>query len=230
MITIDTTEFDKTLNEYVATVPGDLEEILNRKMFFILKGAYDRTPEADKGAIERGLMVDSHSVSMSAKTGRYKKRKANFANSAAVFRIIQAARRRAGLKGLYGKSLGKAARALLGSRSRAVGTLRRGWTRPMDTFAKAARMSSPSSPGNVRGRGGGNAATPSFDPVAEAWYDVNINARSRSKLVYNPNASTNPRIDPRVEAAFSAAFDREEQSMREYIERKLQERMDKINP
>lgn len=215
---------DKVLRSYLAKAPDSFQEILNRKMFFILRAAQQGTPKADASKIESELGVIGYKVSRSRKTGNFRRGKAVTSGPTAAM-IINAARGRAGLKGLTRKAMAKAVNALVARRRTAVGTLRRGWNRALSMFAAASGSGSANiEPGRrPKGFGGGRAATPGINPEAEATYDLNIDAHRPGAVNYNPKKHFDPRVDPRVQQALEAAFRAEESNMREYVERKIAE-------
>jgi len=229
-VTFDSSQFQATLREYAVQCPHDLQDIINKKMLFILRAAWKATPKAERSEIERALGVIGYKI-----TRRPQKRTGKFGRSQAITHgtiapmIINAARGRAGLKGLRGRDMAKAVSALIGNRKKAAGTMQRGWLRALLTFANASGESTgaTSDGPRPRGSGGGRPAKAEWSPAGEAFYEVNIDARSSGKLVYNPHTPRDPKIDPRVEKALAEAFAAEERSMRDYIERKISEKLPK---
>jgi hypothetical protein len=216
MVTLET--FDAVFREYIARCPHTLDEIVNKKMYFILRAAWEGTPQVQRSTIEQNLSIDAYKIRKSRKTGKFSRGAAVHGSGSVVFRIINARRKRAGLKGLYGKDMAKAVRRLTGARLRAAGTLRRGWLRSLLTFAAKAKeaMVSASDGKMPAGRGAPVAAEPGWAPIAATSYEVNI------------ESTKDARIDPRVEQALAAAFAREQASMQDYIERKIQEEIDRL--
>ena len=209
---LDMTDFNNALNAYMAVTPHALEEVINKKMLFIARGAMERTPRADRSAIEGALGVVGYKVSLSKKTGTFKRRKAIVGGSL-VYRIINAAQARRHEKGLYGRAMQRAVTKFLGARLRAIGSLKAGWIHPIRIFTaivKTAFGSAENLP-TVKGRGTGKPATAGWNPVAEMTYEI----------TERKGGSAGDQIDPRVEAALQAAFDAEAASMREYVEEGL---------
>lgn len=207
--TLDHSEFDKTLAEYVAKVPGRLEQIINRKMYFILRKAWELTPIATRETIERQLNIIGYKLRRSRKTGKISRGR-SILGASVLNLIVQARRAKAGLKGLYGKEMAKASSKLAGARLRASGTMRRGWLKPLLAFAAKSKDSVPSDAFGALPKGSGEArpAEAGWSPTAEAAFEVMIEKGAR--------------FDPRVEQALQAAFDAEEASMRQYIEEQLE--------
>jgi hypothetical protein len=212
-VILDFSQFDAVLRAYVARCPHTLDAIVNKKMYYILRAAWEGTPKAERSTIEQALNVVAYKISRSRKTGKSKRGTAMVGKGSRVYALVNARRRKAGLKGLHGKDMEKAARKLVGARLRASGTLRRGWLLALRTFSAAAKESMVNAQDGRQptGRGRASAAQPGWDPSASSVYEVNIESRHEA------------RIDPRVEAAVADAFEREQASMKEYIERKIQE-------
>ncbi len=197
---LDQSEFDKTLREYIAKVPGDLEKILNRKMYFILRAAWERTPIATREVIEKALNVIGYKLKRSRKTGKLNRGRA-ILGASVLNLIVQARRAKAGLPGLYGKAMAAASAKLAGARLRAAGTMRRGWLKSLLAFAGKSQESVPSDAFGARPKGAGEArvAEAGWNPTAEAAFEVAIERGAR--------------FDPRLEQAVQSAFDAEEASM-----------------
>lgn len=215
---LDDSEFQKTLGEYVAKCPDDLERVINRKMYFILRGAWERTPEATREKIERALNVVGYKLKRSKKTGKVSRGRNIVGEASILYLIVQSRRAKAGLKGLYGKAMQKAASALAGARLRASGTAKRGWLRALLAFANRSKSSMPSDAFTGRapkGRGDGKPAEAGWNPTAEASYEVLIDRQSR--------------FDPRLETALQASFDAEEASMKKYLEDELGKEIEKMS-
>lgn len=214
--TFDMSQFNRTLNEYMAKHPGTLEEIVDKKMYFVLRGAWERTPEVTRQQVERDLSVSAYRIRRSRKTGKLSRGRMILGNTSLLYALVNSRRGNARLKGYYGKEMEKAARKVANARIRAAGTARRGWLRPLLLFAGKTRDAVPSQAFTGRqpaGAGSGKVAQRGWSPLAEANYAVNIEGS---------------RIDPRVEAALRDSLAAEEASMREYIARKVQEEIDKM--
>ena len=211
----DMSKFEAGLRQYVARFPGGvLEDILNKKMYFILRGAWERTPQVKRPKIEQDLNVIAYKVRRSRKTGKLSRGRAVHGKASIAPVLVNARRKKAGLKGLYGKEMEKAVRRLTGARLRGAGILRRGWLRSLLTFASRAKEGSVAVDGRLpAGRGSPRPAQPGWNALATTTYEVNIDSKG------------NARIDPRVSQATAASFEAELASMQQYIERKIQEEL-----
>ena len=212
-VEFDMTKFDEVLRAYMARCPHTFDEIINKKMYFILRGAWQGTPKVERSTVEQNLNIVGYKIRKSRKTGKFSRGAAVLGKGSMIFRIINARRKRAGLKGLYGTDMAKAAGRLRGARLRAIGTLRRGWLRSLLTFASRAQESMVAAQDGrlPAGRGNPIPAVPGWNAIATTTYEVNI------------DSTKNAKIDPRVEQALASAFEEEARSMQTYIERKIQE-------
>jgi hypothetical protein len=217
---LDMSAFDEQLRQYMAVTPKDLEDVVNTKLLYVARGAMAGTPVADRSDIESALGVVAYKTSVSKKSGSFKRRAAILGAGARVFALVNAARKKAGLPGAYGKDMAKAARGLLGARLRAVGSLKAGWINPIRILAARVKenFAAERLP-RVKGRGSATPAEPGWNPVAEMTYEI----------TERKGGSAGDQIDPRVEAALQAAFDAEARSMAEYVARKVQERLDQVS-
>lgn len=214
---IDSSKFEAALREYMVKCPQTLETILNKKMYFILRGAWQGTPKVERSKIEQELGVVAYKIRKSRKTGKFSRGAAVHAKGAIVHAIINARRRKAGLKGLQGKEMDRAVRRLQAARFRGAGILKRGWLRSLLTFSSKARESMvAANDGRLpAGRGQPRPAEAGWNPIASTTYEVNI------------DSTGNARIDPRVERALATSFEAERASMQQYIERKIQEEIER---
>ncbi|MGQ0561066.1 MAG: hypothetical protein ACT443_04235 [Gemmatimonadota bacterium] len=221
-VQLDMREFNEALRQYVLVCQRELADILNKKLLFIVAKAWKATPRASRAEIESSLNVVGYKVRRSKKTGEIKRGSAMLGGGSAVYSIINARRARTGQKGLYGAEMAANARKFVGRRLRAIGALQRGWIGALKKLIAVTRQSE-EQPGGPRVKNPGRArpATPGWNPVAEAEYDL---ALGRSGI-----AGKQDSIDPRVVAALQAAFNTETASMREYIARKMQTATDPFN-
>lgn len=213
-LTIDTREFNKTLNEYILHNRRDLADSLNIKMFLILKRARELTPLADRKQILADMGAEDVSR-VSKKTGKTKTSFRIAAGKANPWKILNYWAKKKGWTFEDAASRRKAARKLIARRLGAIGTLQRGWNLSLKKFAAAAKMSFDVGKGKVKQKGSATVAQPGWNPVAEAEYSLAITKGGDSSF----------HIDPRVEEALATAFAEESQSMKDYIARKMQERL-----
>lgn len=216
---VDLAEFQTALRNYLVICKRTVAEILNRKLFYIAKRAFAYTPRAKREAVEQILGVSGYKLSKSKKTGTLKRGAAILSAGAPIFRIINAARGRAGEKGLYGAAMAQAARKKVTSRLRAIGSLQAGWLGPIKTLARAAKdfFSATGSLPRVKGQGEAEPAKEGFSPEASLSY--NLASRTSAGLY----------IDPRVSDALQKAFQEETRDMEAYTIRRMQQDADTVN-
>jgi len=211
---IDASEWRSALRQYLGLTDKTLPEVLNTKMFFILKRARELTPKATAEVIESALGVSGVETRVSRKTGKVRvKRYILVTQAPRAALIVQARRRDKGLPGLYGAKMAKAVRSLINRRKAAIGSLRAGWRKALRAFGLAAKQIAPAGDPRVRHPGEARIARQSYVPEAIAYYD--LQARGR--------------IDPRVESALASAMRDELASTREYVRKKMQEIADRYN-
>jgi hypothetical protein len=213
---LDMQQFRLALKQYVTVCKDSLADIINRKLLFVARGAWKRTPIVDRATLENLLGVVGYKVSRSRKTGQLKRGKA-IVGGPLVAMIINAARGRRGEPGLYGKTMQQAAQKLVGSRLRAIGSMRSGWIKGIRTLAATVKESSSLPATRIKNPGAARPARQGWNPVAEITYNVTVRRNGQDI------------IDPRVETALREAFVAETASMQDYIARKMQEKTNQFN-
>lgn len=202
-MTLDTAQFNATLRKYLAVSTRSLTEAINEKMFFILAEAQKETPLADRAKIESELGATT--TERIGKSGNVR-RKLSYTPTKLVYKLVN--RRQPGLSGAETE---KAARKLIASRLRAVGSLRAGWSAALKKF------------GQVTGRFGVSSGLPRVKRGSEAS-PAKDGVKAQAEAVYNlmqQGAGGSLEIDPRVSMALEKSFASEAQSMEGYLERKL---------
>lgn len=205
---VDQSGFLSTMRQYASLTPRMIPEILNTKMTYIIKGAYQETPKGDKSKImaDLGASIRSSTVDKKGKVrNRY-----NYTPRPLVYGLINAQRKKQGKPPITGSEMAAEQRKFVSRRLRAVGSLKSGWVKPLLAFARASKESA-----NIQERVGVKAKG-EFSLAKPAW-------RAEATAIYNLTIKKGNQqiIDPRLEAALQKAFDKEEASMKEYIERKL---------
>lgn len=201
-IKIDMTAFNRSLAEYIKEDRRDLAEIVNSKMFWILKGARDATPMASRAEILKALggedvakfskkvfgPVRGHGVAKGSKN---------------AYALLAYWAKKKGWAIPYKKRAAKA-KALIGRRLAAIGKLKVGWNLPLKKFAAIAKefLSISKEGGAVKQRGQAKPATPGWNPIATAEYSLAV---KKGDAAFQ--------IDPRVEAALGISFQKEAASM-----------------
>jgi hypothetical protein len=216
-LTIDTSQFQSALQEYVKWSKRSLPDIINRKAKSIAIFAYQLTPRADRGEVMKELDLRVAKQVTNRKTGKVRN----------VY-ALDDRRRIAGIMYVRAKASGKplntyaeyAAGSLkyAANRLTAIGTLAAGWIGAIRKLAAATQ----SGVGDVqwkrhKGIGTAKPAVNGWNPTAEFAY--NLQERKPGGF----------QIDPRCEAALQQGFDREAASMMDYIAKKMQEKADTVN-
>jgi hypothetical protein len=215
--TIDQSQFQSGLKEYVKWSKRSLPEIINQKAKSIAIFAYQLTHRADRGELMNELSLRVAGQKTNKKTGKTRN----------VYDLDDR-RRIAGIMYVRAKAAGKAlntyqeykAGALKYSANRltAIGTLAAGWIGAIRKLAAATQ----SGVGDVqwkrhKGIGTAKPAVNGWNPTTEFAY--NLQERKPGGF----------QIDPRCQDALQAAFDREASSMMDYVAKKMQEGADRVN-
>jgi hypothetical protein len=215
---LNTSEFDRTLKQYVELSKRDWAQVFNTKGFFIARRATGTTKKADAKEIrslrERAL------IGTGIRFRKGKARKVNIRDdlsTSRAARILQAARRNEGKPAITAADLPKAVKSFIGRRLRSVAYLRSGWIPAIKILQPLADV-----------RGG-----PRADRSAKQLGRPKGGAKPARNLwrttcqIYN-EAITRKQGDEGLrkfgEAGLRQAFADELPSMKEYIERKLTER------
>lgn len=218
---IRTTEFDRTLKEYRKYSKRDLATIVNTKALFIARRAILETPKANKNQIARelGRMVKS------GKNAGKLRLKSGSQHDAPLAALIINKRRGPG-RGLYGSMMEEAIRQLLSARNRSIAFLKSGWIGAVRKLLPFADRGGPRQDRVAKEYGQAKGdATPARDN--SVW--------KTKATITNSADSTHDKTGALIKyggPALQRAFNAEEASMREYIERKLREsaRQAGINP
>lgn len=216
-LTVDTSQFQSALSEYVKWSKRTLPEILNKKAKEIAFKAYQETPRADRGEVMRELDLRVARQVTNRKTGKVRN----------VYELDDR-RRIAGIMYVRAKATGKPLKSYAeykagalkyaAGRLTAIGTLAAGWIGAIRKLSAASK----SGVGDVqwkrhKGVGTATPAVNGWNPVAEFAY--NLTERKKEGI----------QIDPRCQTALQAAFDFEAGSMMDYVARKMQEKADTVN-
>ena len=211
-IRINTDEFIRNLRTYVTLrIKESLDQIINRKMLFVIRRTRALTPKADRSKISAELGATS-TQRVSKKSGKLKWRN-KYAPTSLAVGLVQWKRHKAGEPPLTQAEAKAKAAKLIGSRLKAVGSLKAGWVKALNMFAKALGSGGDAPDARVRAKGSAMTAKPSWNPTASAEYDLAIVGAGSNQL----------HIDSRVSAAAAQAFEEETRSMEDYISKKLRE-------
>jgi hypothetical protein len=193
---IDRREFDRTMRAYRTFSKRDPETICNTKAFYIVRRATVETQKATKSKIRAELMAP----------GRL--------GGPLAALIVNAARAAAGKAGLYGKAMRAAVSALINSRR--VASLASGWVAAIKKLEPLAdRRGAPRMDRRVKevGQAKGYAR-----PATGGWVAATVFANLMTAK-WDKREGAGTIATPALQRAFEA----EERSMRDYIERKLRE-------
>lgn len=239
-IKVDTTNFERTLAEYMMYSRRTLVEAINEKAFFIARHAVHQTKKASERDIRTlfGQSIQLRPKQRGSGWMRGKKSQTSTFNTkgdrvdAPLFPVIINKRRGKG-RGLYGKAMQVAAQRAFNARIRSIAFIRSGWLpaiRHLEQFSKYKRGAPPVGGGDAREygkpKGGAEEAKPGDVVAARIWNDVGSQA-SRSK-----NVDMQKRIAAVVQwgsRGLNAAFALEVSSMNDYLERKMKVDADRFN-
>ena len=212
-IKLDTKEFDKALEEYIQFSKKAPSEIINSKLFFIARQATFTTKAADKNAIRAELEAPSR-VNPNISLAIVLSQKREMAKNG---------------QGLPTNKIASAVRKFIGARTRSVNFLRSGWIPGIRILENAlkrgditfARRFAPQQNRAVKeyGETKGNAtyARPNIDrPYGEIENQVQ-------------GSSNSDKVHEIISNGLDIAVAKEVASMRQYIERKYDERIRKFN-
>ena len=218
-IRVDRREFDATLKRYRDISKRTPKQICDTKAFFIARRAVLETPKADKGIMKSSLgsviYRKKQAVAMKLKTVKRFSRWGQEYQAPLAALIINARRKKAGERGLYGAAMSEAIRAMLAARMRSIGFIKSGWLQAIKALLPFADTK-----GAPRSEGGVAEIGPSKKgygiPASDGW---------TAKTVLGNTATTDRDTKAALfkfgQPALQRAFDAEERSMLAYIERKF---------
>ena len=198
MWTVKKEDFDRTLKELAAKTSRSLDVFMNSRMLHIAKHARVKTPIASRDKIQTdlGATTRSQKVVKGKIRRRYK-----YSPTPVVYAIINARRRKAGQPPLERGEMAKAARKLISSRLRAVGSLASGWNRAIGILASAVRTSAGSYGPKVKMQSEATIAKPGFSPTVTMTYRETVQGGGGRQ------------VDPRVVNALDSGFNKEKGEM-----------------
>lgn len=229
-ITLDLSEFRSTLREYSEYTKRDLATILNTKGFYISRGAVRDTHRVEASTIEtelRNLLRPEGAEIWSKSTARTVTRFDSVGRSRQVplvSLLVNAQRGRKGQPGLKGADMQQASDSFIGRRVRSRAFIASGFIPSIKAFEPLAEKKGQAPPRDsevkergLRKLGYGIPATPGWTPfavIANAAFSYDDNGKALE--VYGTRG-------------LQLAVNDEVKSMREYIERKMQETANKVN-
>jgi predicted component of type VI protein secretion system len=226
---VDTREFEATRKEYMRYTKRDLATILNTKAFFIARRAVIETPRVSLNRLgyefgAANIPRFSQKKQRFVRTRKYEFNAKAFGSEVPRLAVIINARRaKAGKKGLEGAEMAKALQKVFNARRKSTGFMASGWlgaVAALDVITSDRRGVAPrdSSVKRVgRMKGGATAAK------ASGW--------TQTATIWNTASTTRDRkaaLNTYGIPALQRAIDFEVASMKEYMERKLRERLQKL--
>jgi hypothetical protein len=213
-VTVDTRAFDAALKKYMEFNKKAIPEIINTKAYFVARNAVTATETTDAAKIEQQLRAtaNSHSAPLGAI-------------------LVNLRQRSKGLQGLNGSKMATAVNKLIRARKRTVNFLRAGWIpaiqkvglflpkKPAAVSKKVKTFGAP--------QGGASGANPTrnWRCFAEIWNDVTGGDKDDGT-----QSNGNPtKVASIIEAGLQKAIDKETRSMQAYVEKKLNEGIDRFN-
>ncbi len=211
--TIDTSKFDRAMREYLKYTKKDLKDVVNTKAYYVARNAVALTKTTDKTVVESSL----RQASMIAPG----------APVAAI--IVQKQRAAAGKEGLYGRKMETAVNKLIRIRKNTVNFLRAGWIPAIKEFEGVGVRGGPQyKKPIVKGtpKGGGRACRSEvWKAEASIWNSVTGGTNTKG---LNKSPGTD-KIHSILQEGLQKAINKEEASMRQYVEKKIQATANKIN-
>jgi hypothetical protein len=209
---VDLTEFHATMKKQLELTSRTLPEALNRIALDVVNEAYKLTPKASREKIQEslGAKVVAQTVGKNGKI----RRKFSYKAVPVVYLIINGMRKKKGLPPVKPSEMPAAQKKLVGSRLRAINSLKSGWVGTLKALIRATRQGmniDGARPVKMAGRA--NPAKPGWKPFVEMIYRLTIKKKGSDEYI----------LDPRMDAVTQAAFDAKTKDMKGYIERKLQQ-------
>lgn len=142
-VKLDTSKFDEAFKRYVAITNRDLHTATNTTAYYIARKAVWFTEKANKEQVKSSLVSVVTSQVTNRKGAVVTRRKKSLVKArdhdaplAAV--IINARRKRAGKKGLFGAQMKAAVREMIAARVRSVAYIKSGWIPAIRTLEGVA--------------------------------------------------------------------------------------------
>lgn len=214
---LDTTQFDAALKEYMRESEHTLSEILNKQMYWICKRAWDLTPKASKERIMQ-LLGATSTVKIGPRSGKART-KYTYAPTSYAVNLVQFKRWKKGLPALTQAEAKSAAPKLISRAIGAVGTLQNGWKRAIGIFGQVIMQ------GLGMVQGGPRVKMPSTGKVAKPGWNSEAVA-SYNLLVKKGEAYI---LHPYILKAAQEALNAEAATTLEHARKKLQEVADRHN-
>jgi hypothetical protein len=215
----DQRHFDRTFARYMQHTSRTLPEAINSKAFYIARGAVRETQKADKGKIRSALQQTIQVPSKSAVGTMRNKRvlvqaRDHDAPLAAV--IINARRGAKNKRGLFGKNMRDAVKAMINARVRSVAYIKSGFLPAVKILAKFTKDKS-RAPAM-------DSAAKQFGQAKGAAIPAGANAKVPMATIINEAYAKHDKNDALRKVGgrgLQRSFDAETASMRQHIEDKM---------
>lgn len=241
---IDTREFKAALRERAQNMSRTLPDELNQRLINIVGRAYDMIkpmPGSEEGNRARIKLYMNEQLSQRVKLATSGKRKGKFIKRgkrmnqlARANLIIQARRRKLGIKGLYGAAMREAEGKFKQAAQIGVGSLKLPLLKIIRVLNPIVRFKSAfTRTGTVRLKSGFVARIPtwplsgygaSVQPAEEGW-----NPKVTWRMYWGNVPGTPRKIRKMIEPYLQRAVDAEAAEMRRHTAAKLQKDWDKVN-
>lgn len=229
-VTVDTKSFDAVLKEYMRYTKRTAAEVANTACYYAARNAVLLTQHSEGEEIRRelGRRVTVDAVSKKGKAIKRKENQFTLSNNKTqiprVFLIINAQRRFSGKPPLAGKELAEVAMRMINARVRAVNFIRSGWLPGIKLLGRFAVKGTIVDYGKLKERGkptgGGTPAKPNLTTALAVMFNDVIGSHGKASSV----------VENIKNKGAQAGLDKEMQSKQEYIDRKLQEDLNKTFP
>lgn len=214
-ISIDTTEFNAALREYVKVSKRTLGEIINKRAFRLLMRAFELTPRADRSTVMNAFGLSVKGFKVNKKTGKIRT-SYKLDDRRRAYDLLQGSRVARGLAPLsYAKAMGGAL-SLSVQRVNSIGTLAAGWVGAIRAISGKIRESAPKRQ-KVKPPGTAKPAQEGWNPSAEFAYNATEFKKSGIQL------------DPRLTPVLQQAFNDEAKDMMQYVAERMQKDADRFN-
>jgi hypothetical protein len=204
---VDISGFVEPLRKVAASSPLPLSQFITKRLYFVGKEAQRLTPIASRPKIQTDLGAELTRARVS-KNGKIR-RTYKYSPTPLVYALMNARRRKAGKPPIPRAEMASAAKKLIASRLRAVGSLRSGWTRGIVQLGKNVGQFLGFDGPRIKNASIGVPARPGWNPQASLEYRLTVgHGGGRS-------------IDPRVTPALQGGFEKEKAELISKLEKEV---------
>lgn len=214
MISVDATEFERALAQYLKVSKSSLPDVLNRKAFFISRGALNRSKKASRADLTKDVGTPGRPKPLAWKIG-----------NARISQQLgkRSAPQKAAKEPPYWTrdQLDERVRSMVRSRRRSIGFHRAGWKRAIIAFGKATgyyeRVGGPKVARDKAGYGK-PANARNWSPVAAIEYAINQRGLGGGL-----------EVPPHIERAFGRSWRKETRNMARETADRMQREANRYN-